>query len=135
MNGEVLGLTLCINSARKSELDHVRSLKDLDLGVILLHPTSSTGLTAFSATSAAAPESARRQFIRAMEHTSVREFDEAIAALAKAAQIYPQYAAAHQLRGQLLERLQRRQAARAAYEQLAKAVPFNPRRHLGVHGA
>jgi curved DNA-binding protein len=27
------------------------------------------------------------------------------------------------------------EAARAAYEQLAQAAPFNPRRHLGVHGA
>ena len=27
------------------------------------------------------------------------------------------------------------EAVRAAYEQLAQAAPFNPRRHLGVHGA
>jgi len=104
-------------------LDHVRSLKDLDLGAIVLRPSSASALTSFSATSAAAPESARRQFIRAMEHTSAREFDEAISALVKAVQIYPQYAAAHQLRGQLLERLQRRQAARAAYEKAAEIDP------------
>jgi len=76
-----------------------------------------------SARSAAAPEKARREYIRALEDIGLRRFDDARQKLNKATRLFADYAAAHYSMGQVEDRLGNRTAARAAFERAAAADP------------
>lgn len=104
-------------------LKRPQGLSDLVLGDLMLKPASGQAGALFSTVSGKAPNKARGSYIRALENVGREKYDEALSALDKAVRDYPQYAAALQLKGQILEREGRRDEAKAAYRQAVEADP------------
>jgi tetratricopeptide (TPR) repeat protein len=99
------------------------SLNDLNVGDLILKSSGGSVAAVFSAVSANAPNKARGNYIRALEEIGANKYPEAVASLDKAIRVYPQYAAAYQFKGQVLEQMGQREAARAAYQQAVTADP------------
>jgi tetratricopeptide (TPR) repeat protein len=89
----------------------------------VLKPVAGNGSGVFSSTGLRVPGAARRLFIQALEQIGEKDYNTAIASLDKATIKYPKYAAAYQLKGQVLERTGKRELARAAYQSAASADP------------
>ncbi len=70
-----------------------------------------------------APNKARSSYIQALEEIGATRYEQALASLDKAGRQYPRYAAALQLRGQVLEMGGRRDEAREAYRAAVEADP------------
>jgi len=105
------------------KLGLVQSPASLNLGDLVLSPVAGRAGGSFSATSWQAPSAARRLYIQALEQIGARDFNAAIATLDKAAIKYPSYAAAYQMKGQVLDRIGARELARASFERAALADP------------
>ena len=105
------------------KLRRVHTLSDLNLGDVMLKSVSGKENAAFSVTARDAPNKARGSYVRALEYLGAKQYPEAIAALDKAVRLYPRYATALQLKGQILELAGEPEAARAAYRQAIAADP------------
>lgn len=104
-------------------LKRPQSLSDLNLGDLTLKPAGLQGQAVFSASGRNAPAKARANYVRALEAINAGKYPEALAALDKAVAAYPQYAAALQLKGGVLELMGQAEAAREAYRQAVAADP------------
>jgi len=105
------------------DLSRINSLSDLELGKLVLKPTTGTARGLFSARAATLPEAARRAYIRALNASGEKNFDAALKELDKLLTTWPDHAPGWQLRGQILERQARRDQALAAYRRAAEADP------------
>jgi tetratricopeptide (TPR) repeat protein len=99
------------------------SLGDLSLGDLTLKPVGAMGTAVFSESGRTAPAKARGNYLRALDAVKTLKYPDAITALDKAIASYPQYAAAMQLKGGVLELMEQPDAAREAYRQAATADP------------
>ena len=104
-------------------LDRPRSLSDLHLGDLILHPAGPHAIAGFSVTGRNAPGKARSNYVRAFDAINAGKYSEALALLDKAIATYPKYASALELKGVVLERVGQRDAARAAYQQAVTVDP------------
>jgi tetratricopeptide (TPR) repeat protein len=104
-------------------LKRPQTLGDLNVGDLTLKPAGPQGNAVFSASGRNAPAKARANYLRALEAINTGKYAEALASLDKAVAAYPQYAAAMQLKGSVLELLGQAEAARAAYRQAVAADP------------
>ncbi len=104
-------------------LKHPQSPADLNVGDLVLKSVGLQGQAVFSESSRGAPGKARSQYLRALEALNAGKPSEALAALDKAIVAYPQYAAAMQVKGYILEGAGQRDAAREAYRQAVAADP------------
>lgn len=71
----------------------------ITLSPIVLHRATGAAANSISAISAKAPENARKEFDKARDSLSQKKYEDADKHLAKAIEIYPQYATALDLRG------------------------------------
>lgn len=99
------------------------TMKDLDAGDIVLKPHTAGAAASFSRLTAAAPETARKEYVRALEAAGSKEYQKAILLLDRATGIYPPFAAALFLKGVLFERTGQRNNAVQAYRRAAEADP------------
>jgi tetratricopeptide (TPR) repeat protein len=104
-------------------LKRPQGLSDLNVGDLTLKPAGLQGAAVFSASGRNAPGKARANYLRALEAINTGKYPEALASLGKAVAGYPQYAAALQLKGGVLELMGQAEAAREAYRQAAAADP------------
>ena len=96
---------------------------DLVLGDLTLKAAGPQGNAAFSETGRNAPAKARSNYVRAIESINTGQNPDALAALDKALATYPKYASALLLKGLVLERMDKRDAAREAYVLAVAADP------------
>ncbi|HWR13782.1 MAG TPA: tetratricopeptide repeat protein [Terriglobales bacterium] len=87
-----------------------------DLGVITLKKVNQGTGETVSSTSLSAPGDAKKAFEKSREAFEKKKLEEADKQSARAVEIYPQYAAAWDLRGMILERLGKNDEARKCYE-------------------
>jgi len=91
----------------------------VQVGTIVMRRINANGAgTAISATALQAPEAARKEFDKARDAYAKKKFDDADKHLAKAVELYPQYATALDLRG----RVQRAQKSDADAEKSFQAA-------------
>jgi len=91
----------------------------LSVGDLTLKQVSPQASAVFSASGRSAPPKARANYVKAFEAINARKYPEALAALDKAIAADPQYASAMQLKGNVLEFMDQRGAAREAYQAAA----------------
>jgi tetratricopeptide (TPR) repeat protein len=103
-----------------------------DVGKIILHPVGGDGASVMSATSLAAPNSARKAMDKGRELATKNKIPEAMAALQKAVEIYPKYAAAWMELGSLQYSQRDRAAAQHSFEQAHAADPNYSKPYLGL---
>ena len=96
---------------------------DLMLGDLVLKASGPLANASFSETGRTAPAKARASYVRAIEAINTGQYADALAALDKALAAYPKYASALQLKGVVLERMDKRDAAREAYGLAVAADP------------
>lgn len=104
-------------------LKRPQALSDLNVGDLTLKPTGPQGNAVFSASGRNTPAKARANYLRALEAINTGKYTEALASLDKAVAVYPQYAAAMELKGGVLDLMGQTEAARGAYEQAVAADP------------
>ena len=105
------------------KLKHTTKLSDLELGDITLKSTGPESDVLFSAVARKAPGKARSNYIHALVDIGLNKYDEAIASLDKAVKAFPQYSTAFELKGEVLEVVGQRDAARECYRQAVAADP------------
>jgi len=98
-------------------------VSSLTVGDLTLKQVSPQANAVFSASGRTAPSKARASFVKAFEDITARKYPEALTALDKAIAVDPQYASAMQLKGNVLEFMAQRAAAREAYQAAAAADP------------
>jgi tetratricopeptide (TPR) repeat protein len=81
----------------------------LNIGKIVLHSTNAGGASSISVNSSKAPDNAKKELEKARADFSKKNYPDAEKHLAKAVEIYPQYASAWDLRGRE-QRLQKQDA-------------------------
>jgi len=86
------------------------------IGNIMLHRISGGEGNSISVTSLKAPDKAKNEYRKALESYQNRKFSDAEKHLAKAVEIYPQYASAWELRGREQEMQQQSDEALKSYE-------------------
>ena len=89
----------------------------------MLKPVTGQASALFSTVSGQAPGKARSNYLHALLDVGENKYEEALVSLDKAVNQYPKYAAALQLKGQILEMSGRREDARAAYLAAIEADP------------
>ncbi len=99
-------------------------VSDLALGDLTLKASGPLASASFSETGRSAPAKARAGYVRAIEAVNTGQYPDALAALDKALAAYPKYASALLIKGVVLERMDKRDAAREAYGQAAAADPY-----------
>ncbi len=104
-------------------LKHPQGPADLNVGDLVLKSVGEQGKAVFSELGRNAPGKARSNYAKALEAFNAGKPDEALTALDKAISAFPQYAAALQAKGYVLELTGQRDAARQAYEQAVAADP------------
>lgn len=100
-----------------------RAMDNPNIGTILLHRLGQSEGTMISATTLAAPKSARKAYEKALDLVKKKKLDEAQASLTKAVEEYPHYAAAWSQLGSLAAANGDTEAARHAFEQSIQADP------------
>ena len=104
-------------------LGNRRSMDDPNVGTILLHRVGTAEGNTVSAVSLAAPKDARKAYERGMEALKKQKTEEARKDFAKAAELYPKYAAAWNELG----KLQAPADAEAARKSFGAAVEADPK--------
>ena len=107
-------------------LSVVRPLDNPDVGVIVLHRAGTITGTTTSVVSMAAPKKAKKAYRRAVKEVRKKKgssTEKAISELEKATEIYPEYADAWQLLGQIRLQQQDEPGARQAFELAAACDP------------
>lgn len=94
-----------------------------DVGTIVLKKMGDVSGATVSLTSLSAPQEARRAYEKARKATQERRTEEAEKQLNKAVRIYPHFAAAWFMLGNLREERHQLEQARAAYQQALSADP------------
>jgi len=89
-------------------LKRPQALSDLNVGDLTLKPAGLQGAAVFSASGRNAPGKARVNYVRALDAINTGKYPEALASLDKAIAAYPEYAAALELKGGVLELMDRR---------------------------
>ena len=102
-------------------MKHTTRLSDLELGELTLKATGGQSMAVFSEVSGKAPAKARDNYIKALMSIGAGKYNDAVSALDKAIKVYPQYASAMELKGEVLEQLGRRDEARESYNQAMAA--------------
>ncbi|HEV3329338.1 MAG TPA: tetratricopeptide repeat protein [Bryobacteraceae bacterium] len=100
-----------------------RAMDDPNVGTILLHRIGQSEGTMVSATTLAAPKSARKAYEKALELVKKKKFDDAQASLTKAVEEYPRYAAAWSELGMLEASKGDTATAQHAFDQAIQADP------------
>ncbi|MCZ6484702.1 MAG: tetratricopeptide repeat protein [Acidobacteria bacterium] len=100
-----------------------RLLDSPDVGAIVLHSNTSSETAIVSVKSLAAPKNAKKAYQKALEELGKKDinFSKASQELEKAVQIYPDYANAWLLLGEISLELEDRAAARKSFEQALAA--------------
>lgn len=88
----------------------------VSLGTIPLHRIGTGKGTSISATSLQAPENARKEYDKARDEFSKKKLEDADKHLAKAIELYPQYAAALDMRGRVQRALKQDQEAEKSFQ-------------------
>jgi tetratricopeptide (TPR) repeat protein len=105
-------------SADKISLEgRINGSQNLDVGRIVLHRLANVEGLTISATTAAAPDSARKAFSKGQEQKQKGRWDEAKKSLEKAVRLYPKFAAAWFELGTVQVQQNEPEAARASFEQ------------------
>ena len=107
-------------------LSVVRPLDNPDVGVIVLHRAGTITGTTTSVVSMAAPKKAKKAYRRAVKEVRKKKgssTEKAISELEKATEIYPEYADAWELLGQIRLQQQDEPGARQAFELAAACDP------------
>jgi tetratricopeptide (TPR) repeat protein len=104
-------------------LKRPRALGDLNVGDLPLKSAGLQGNAVFSESGRNAPGKARQNYVRSLEALNAGRLPEALAFLDKAIAAYPQYAAALQVKGYVLELMGQREPAHQAYGQAVAADP------------
>ncbi len=100
-----------------------RAMDDPNVGTILLHRLGQSEGTMVSATTLAAPKSARKAYEKGLDLIRKKKLDDAQASLNKAVQEYPRYAAAWSELGTIALAQDDAEAARHAFDQSILADP------------
>ncbi len=103
-----------------------------DVGRIVIRPMGQAQASILSATSLAAPNSAKKAMDKAREEVKKNKIPEAEKSLEKAVQIYPQYAAAWTELGQLQYMTHDTAGAQHSFEQAAAADPKYAKPYVGL---
>jgi tetratricopeptide (TPR) repeat protein len=111
--------------AARIRLGFRKTLDNPDVGIIVLHRLAEVGGTAISLKSLAAPPEAREAYDKAREELVQQEpsYSAATTELEKAVELYPEFAAAWQLLGELRLQLQDQGGAREAFEKSRATDP------------
>ncbi len=112
--------------------------QSIDLGVILLHPLGNGSGFTISATSAAAPDSAKKAFSKGLEQKRKQKWTEAERAFESAVKIYPAFAVAWFELGTIQLQQNKLDAARASFQSSAQAdskfvSPYRGLAELAMH--
>ncbi len=102
---------------------HATQLSDLELGDLLLKSTGPQSAFIFSTVARKAPGKARSRYIHALVAIGQNKYQDALSDLDKAVQAFPQYSSAFELKGEVLEEMGQRDAARECYRQAMAADP------------
>jgi tetratricopeptide (TPR) repeat protein len=108
------------------------SMESLDVGRITVRPIGQGGGSVLSATSLAAPGSAKKAWSKALEQEKKNKLDDAKRSLQKAVEIYPQYAAAWTELGRLQYMNHDSAAAQHSFEQALAADSKYAKPYLGL---
>jgi tetratricopeptide (TPR) repeat protein len=100
-----------------------RAMDDPNVGTIFLHRLGPSAGTTVSATTLAAPKSARKAYEKALALIKNKKLDAAQASLIRAVEKYPRYATAWSQLGRLASAKGDRDAARHAFQQSINADP------------
>jgi tetratricopeptide (TPR) repeat protein len=103
------------------KLKHTTRLGDLALGDLTLKALGPESAVIFSAVARKAPGKARSGYIQALTSIGAGKYEEAVASLDKAIRAFPEYSSAFELKGEVLEQMGRREAARECYRQAIAA--------------
>ncbi len=105
-----------------------------DIGTIVLSKIGGIAGNSISVVSLKAPDNARHEYEKGLENYQKKKFAEAEKHLAKAVQIYPQYASAWELRGKEQQQQKLEDDARKSYETAIAADDkfVSPYIHLAV---
>jgi tetratricopeptide (TPR) repeat protein len=93
------------------------------VGTIVLHPLSRSGALAISATTASAPQAARKAYDKGMESIGKEKWDVAESELTKAVTIYPKFAIAWYQLGQVRQKRNALAGAMEAWNEARKQDP------------
>ena len=107
-------------------------LESTDVGRIVVHPMGPAGASVLSATSLAAPNSAKKAWDKSREQEKKNKMPEALQSLQKAVEIYPQYAAAWTELGRLQHMNHDDVSAQHSFEQALVADPKYAKPYLGL---
>lgn len=137
---DLSGCSLCLAGGQKSHAEPIRlgprnSLDDPDVGMIVIRQPARSPGTTVSLDSLRVPESARRFVKEAVEILSRRpspDYRKAARKLEKAVEIYPRFAVAWQLLGQVRGELRDTAGARRAFEKGLSADPAYAKAHLSL---
>ena len=105
------------------KLKYATRLSDLEPGDLTLKSSGTPSIVIFSAVARKAPAKARSSYVHALVAIGLNKYDDAIAWLDKAVRAFPQYSSAFQLKGEVLEEMGQRDAARECYRQAMAADP------------
>ena len=100
-----------------------RVLDNPDVGVIVLHPRARAESATISLKTLAAPKDAKKAYEKAVKELGKQEvnFSKATKELEKAVQIYPEFAAAWHLMGEISLELENPQSARKSFQEAVAA--------------
>ncbi len=132
MRGDSVNLSACELEAElagfRSDKIHLgprRALDNPDVGVIVLHRSTRAQTATISLKTLAAPKDAKKAYEKALKELGKKKvnFKKTSEELEKAVKIYPEFAAAWHLLGEVRLELQDRTPARQAFEQAMSADP------------
>ncbi len=107
-------------------------IETVDVGRIVIHPIGGSEASVLSATSLAAPNSAKKAMDKAREQERKNKIPDAEKSLQKAVEIYPQYAAAWTELGRLQYMNHDNANAQHSFEQALAADPKYAKPYLGL---
>ena len=105
------------------KLKYATKLSDLEVGDLRLKSSGTQSMVIFSEVARKAPPKARTNYVHALASIGANKYDEAVAWLDKAVKAFPEYSSAYQLKGEVLEEMGKRDAARECYRQAMAADP------------
>jgi tetratricopeptide (TPR) repeat protein len=102
---------------------HLQDFGNVDVGTIVLHRLEHVDGFTLSATTAAAPSKAKKEYEKGRELEKKQKWDEALAKFQKAVELYPKYAVAWLEVGRLQKQKGERTEARQSFRRAVTADP------------
>jgi tetratricopeptide (TPR) repeat protein len=102
---------------------HLQDFGNVDVGTIVLHRLEHVEGFTLSATTAAAPSKAKKEYDKGRELEKKQKWDEALAKFQKAVELYPKYAVAWLEMGRLQKQKGERTEARQSFRRAVTADP------------